>query len=45
MSDIENFGDVTIAADDCVTVVYLKENKKEKVINRAAIELLTQYGA
>jgi len=42
---MENFGDVTIAADDCVTVVYLKENKKEKVINRAAIELLTQYGA
>ena len=41
LSDMENFGDVTIAAGDCVTVVYLKEDKKEKVINRAVA--LTRY--
>ena len=33
--------DVTIAADDCVTVVYFEEEKKEKVINRAVA--LTRY--
>lgn len=41
LSDMDNFGDVTIAADDCVTVVYIKEDKNEKVINRAVA--LTRY--
>ena len=41
LSDMEYFGDVAIAAEDCVTVVYLKEDKKEKVINRAVA--LTWY--
>lgn len=41
LSDMDAFGDVTIAAGDCVTVVYFEEEKKEKVINRAVA--LTRY--
>jgi hypothetical protein len=41
LSDITDFVDVTIAADDCVTVYYVEEDKDKKVINRAVA--LTRY--
>ena len=41
LSDMDNSCDVTIAADDCVTVYYIEEDKNEKVINRAVA--LTRY--
>ena len=41
LSDMDPSGDVAITADDCVTVVYFEEEKKEKVINRTVA--LTRY--
>ena len=41
LSDMGMFGDIEIAADDCVTVVYVEDEKKETVINRAVV--LTRY--